>query len=63
MTDAQAPEESANKKAEEAENKGVLSLIAESNALRKKSQEKQAAVEEMDKLIAKINKKSFEAEK
>jgi hypothetical protein len=59
-TDAKSLEESANRKAREAEDKGVLSLIAESNALRKKSQEKLAAVKDVDKLIAdKTNMLSF----
>jgi hypothetical protein len=42
---------SADLKAEEAEKKGKLTLIAESNALRKRSQEKRKKAEELDELI------------
>lgn len=49
--DANALEECANTRAVEAETKGCLSLIAESNALRKRAQEKREVVKELQKQL------------
>lgn len=49
--DASSLEQAANSRAEEAEKKGKLCLISESNALRKRAQEKRKEASELDKLI------------
>lgn len=59
MADAEALETAANKKAEEAENKGKLTLISQSNALRKRGQEKRAAANDLEKLIAEKSAKKL----